>query len=302
MTILWLVFLLQAARAGKITKEENWKLKERCSKSAVAANMYKRYRVDQSKYPFVFALSEIDDVDGSHSEPFCSGVLISSRHILTAAHCLVMNDEEACKQRSQGQLHLQETPAQEVGVFQSSCSTKECWTKKQVYEVALVRIHQNYDVDEACDNRTTHDIGMIELKQDISDFKPICMPQEHDIIPQRLISIGYGEHSKDYSIQAVVYESVEEGPEMNSLLAYTKRRNESTIHGDSGGPLLQIRAGKYYLVGITSTSTEPPAEEFEGLFVDVRKKLDWICDETGVCPLTDSEERKQPPSEEEESF
>ncbi|CAJ0594694.1 unnamed protein product [Cylicocyclus nassatus] len=318
--LLWLLFLVQAAHAGKITEEENSKLKERCSKSAVAPNVYKRYRADRSKYPFAVALSYDDN--GSHSAPFCSGVLISYRHILTAAHCLVINKTEACnKSLTTGQLQLQGLPAQRLGVFlPSNCSTSKCWVGKDIHRVASVHRDRNYDnVNEACKNTSSYDIGVIELEGDVRG-PPICMPQANDAIPQKAKSIGYGPYNRsvevdgrsmqveDYSMQAVDYDSVQEDPdpkEKAALVAYTKHKNEATISGDSGGPLLQKLIGKYYLVGTTTTSTNPdpanPAEVMESWFVDVRKKLDWICDETGVCPLTDSGESKRPPSEEEES-
>ncbi|EYB90110.1 hypothetical protein Y032_0223g2660 [Ancylostoma ceylanicum] len=61
--------------------------------------------------------------------------------------------------------------------------------------------------------------------------------------------------------------------------------------GDSGGPLFQTnKKHQKVLFGVASTVDPECGEKHEymtNFFTDIRKHLDWICVQTGVCPMED---------------
>ncbi|KIH64771.1 trypsin [Ancylostoma duodenale] len=311
MTPLWLL-LLPVAFCGHISPAENQWLKDNCTQlplggpsglSPIAAT------TPQSDFSFLAALVMLIMQNGyvvARGEPFCTGVQISSRHILTAAHCFFDTSrfQEFCAwSRSPSKLP---EPFQWIEnsavVLNSRCSDLNCWTSAPYFTPTMISLHPGYN---PCSDRKLHDLALIEVHGPIpaGSGKPICLPEPWEQLSgtMPMFSGGYGGSSyhTSSSLQYVQYvDAKEEG-----VLIRAPLKSQQIRHGDSGGPFFEVRQNmKSVLRGIASTyqnetvkghyvdlssGAKIPFSTSEGhaVFNDVRKHLDWICEMTGVCPI-----------------
>ena len=164
------------------------------------------------------------NIEGNH---FCSGVIISNKHILTAAHC-VSNKRH----------------------------TVRFGNNAQLFKVDKVFVHPFYRKElmtETWPNMQVNDLAVLELASVIpSNAKKIEIYKEI-ISPGSLFLFGYGKPSNigrmgklKYKQLKVIDYLVESGEWVTSYGA---------CGGDSGGPLIyKTINGEIILIGITSRS------------------------------------------------
>ncbi|KAL6724678.1 hypothetical protein Aduo_019544 [Ancylostoma duodenale] len=287
---------IAVASLYRINPGENEQLKHHCG--TIYLNETKRPRfsstgaaVPPNKYPFIAGIVSSKS-DGDYR---CTGVLISNRHVLTAAHCVydlsrVEDSKNSCNPN--GLL-----PIIDMTIYLGTKCPKpgECpnGEKRTPYKSRYINPHPLYN---PCNNE--NDIALVELDKDAKpgEASPICMAEKNRQVEGPVTAVGYGMDARDRpdkmepGLQEVNLTAIQEG---NGKID-TMDRLTTTCFGDSGGPLIRVeRSSKAVLFGITSggninCSLANPFKATElahGLFIDVRHHLNWICDITGVCPL-----------------
>ena len=116
------------------------------------------------------ARAEIEDrVMGKadqHIEIFCGGSLLTSRTVITAAHCL-FDEEWENKNSSSFQVW--------VGLHDMKNLTNVY--KKNVVEYV---VHPSFDPDEKIPSNQLHDLALITIEEmDTLTYSPICLPVDN---------------------------------------------------------------------------------------------------------------------------
>ncbi|XP_012156805.2 serine protease snake-like [Ceratitis capitata] len=204
----------------------------------------------------------------------CGGALISSRHVLTAAHCLYHSNEKPIVVRPGG-YDLDDKEAKDIDI-------------ERIYE------HPGYNHPDSY-----NDIAIILLKEpynpdNVENAEPACVWAQ-PLYRANVTAIGYGntkfaglsspnlmkaelktipnqECAKYYEQDNIIY---------SQLCANDPVRKGDTCQGDSGGPIIMYRdIGNFYhtlpyVVGITSygigCGTGTP-----GVYTRVASYIDWI--------------------------
>nr|XP_039257700.1 transmembrane protease serine 3-like isoform X2 [Styela clava] len=209
---------------------------------------------------------------------FCGGVLVSNRHVITAAHC-----------------DLSETVKVLLGTNSAYDGDVVMW------EVDSNVGHENYDSSATGHD---HDIRLITLRDTVKytdTIQAISMPLgEKPLVGQKCIVTGWGDEYEGAPKEpvrlregAVFIQSTEE---CRKQYKEYKRNEHGTFnddimlcagilgggvdacHGDSGGPLVCQRCNNcdWYLAGITSGGYGCNRANYWGIYTRVQGYYKWL--------------------------
>ncbi|XP_026832666.1 uncharacterized protein LOC6545031 isoform X3 [Drosophila erecta] len=212
---------------------------------------------------------------GGISSHWCGAVVISKRHLLTAAHCLYGSPKGAYFVRV-GDHYANIAESSEEDAF------IENWY-----------IHENFRKGTHMNN----DIALVVLKTPLkfSDYvQPICLPDKNAaLVPDRKCTIsGWGSIKSGVSTPALVLGSAElpilgdhvckqsnvYGSAMSEGMFCAGSMDESVdaCEGDSGGPLVCSDDDGETLYGLISWGQHCGFRNRPGVYVRVNHYIDWI--------------------------
>lgn len=227
-------------------------------------------------WPSTVALLDTAKLDrGNFQAQFCSGTIIASKWVLTAAHCVVDSDT--------GKLD-------EASSIKVLVGTSDLGNGGRREDIKRIIVHPNYN-----DQKDDADIALLELVYD-SGIRTI--PVSGDNAPTGLLAtvVGWGTTDKDaeyfpkdlhelelpivsQSVCEGIYGTTEFTP--NMICAGYSQGGKDTCKSDSGGPLMGIQYGKYVQVGITSWGIGCAEAGYYGAYTRLSKFDQWINSYTG---------------------
>ncbi|XP_073841818.1 serine protease snk-like [Musca autumnalis] len=236
------------------------------------------------EFPFAARLGSAESL--TNINWLCGGTIISSNHILTAAHCF---------HSPLGKVNLVR-----LGELDFNSDTDDA--QPENYYILRIIEHPEYRMNEPY-----NDIGLIALTSNIkfSRYKhPACLPPVNLIEEQQssFIAIGWGHvqfagepssHLKKVTLQPYSHESCARLAHrseslmeslstslQNSLLCAGSKQMKDTCQGDSGGPLLMQHPQypcMHIIVGITSTGVSGCATpDVPSFYTRVKDYLNWM--------------------------
>ncbi|XP_054003945.1 venom protease-like [Hylaeus anthracinus] len=206
----------------------------------------------------------------------CGGTLISSRHVMTAAHCILGNEPVMVRM---GVVELEKDGNRPIDV-----------------EVEERIVHPDYDVKQ-----TLNDIAILKLKDEVTftDYlHPVCLPLDNPLNSDRLdgemVTVaGWGSvyvggpmnnELMHVKLPVVNIDKCKEDYKPHPLLvvndkmmcAGLEKGGKDSCQGDSGGPLMYTNDTDYYVVGIVSFGWECAEPNYPGVYTRVADHLDFI--------------------------
>uniref|UniRef100_A0A914ZEF7 Peptidase S1 domain-containing protein n=1 Tax=Parascaris univalens TaxID=6257 RepID=A0A914ZEF7_PARUN len=246
--------------------------------------------VTLGSWPWQALLVYVDMRDGNTY--VCGGTLISSIHILTAAHCAL----PMAISRSYVKL--------------GTVSSSEQSTKGIIRKVVAKRVHPYYSISEQINPGAHFDIAVLQLDEEVKYtqyIQPICLPSnDSHLIKGSGTITGWGQYTTGSQLNPGISAALRQAdvpfidrqrcshlwmqiatggfPIVESQLC-AGAWNRGTGAGDSGGPLQVSHEGVWYQVGITSFGENTlegllDQASYPGVFTRVSSYCSFIEDAT----------------------
>ncbi|XP_052744134.1 uncharacterized protein LOC112056709 [Bicyclus anynana] len=242
------------------------------------------------EYPWMARIKYADRrLGGVEIKYLCSATLITDRHLITAAHCLLEKDVEPIAV-SLGDWNL-DSPTE---CYEGQCPEPSVEIRIEYF------VHQGFSKE----NHTFGDIAIIKLEQPVNFtgfIQPICLPTTEYIKMQDYTHSSvywtagwgiteFGEQSlvkRKVDIEAVPIDvcraAIPEIPESSSpgLICAGGQQGKDSCRGDSGGPLMrEVRENyraNWFLYGVTSFGSKRCGlAGIPGVYTRVTAYMDWI--------------------------
>ncbi|CAO1306775.1 unnamed protein product [Diamesa tonsa] len=219
---------------------------------------------DPGEYPWMAALIT------KKGDPFCGGVLITDRHVLSAAHC-------------SSRVRIQELYVR-LGEYDFTIYNE---TRTRDFRVMEIRQHSDFDP-------TTYqnDIAVLKLLRPSvfnSYIWPICMPpMEEDWASRRAVVIGWGTQFFGGPHSPVLMEvnvpiwtnarcQEQYAHKIYDTVVCAGSGEKDSCQGDSGGPLMvQLQNKRWIVVGVVSWGVRCGEPNHPGIYTRVGKFTEWI--------------------------
>lgn len=225
--------------------------------------------------------------------PFCGCSLISSKWIITAAHCFKITNESRISMMSQEDIQ------KKVRVKFGKQQRRQIEKGEIVRGVQSMIVYPKYKPNASHKNITSeHDIALAKLDVPVvfqSNILPICLPPPGftERVPIGTLGIvtGWGRVSVRDSVMALTlqeaYLPLVNNSSCQSSTGYTITDNmlcagyaesyrPDTCFGDSGGPFVLQKYDTWYLTGIVSWGEGCSSPRKYGIYTKVEKYVPWI--------------------------
>ncbi|KAK9499728.1 hypothetical protein O3M35_002722 [Rhynocoris fuscipes] len=217
-----------------------------------------------NEYPWIVALKAY------FGEAFinCGGSIITQRHILTAAHCLLNM-----------YVDMSEVKPQDVIVYVGAHNLEKLSPTVKQYKAEKIFIRPEFI------KQYTHDFAMVVVDNDIEfsqSVGPICLsPKRIAEINQKITILGWGKtqtgNPSPVLMKAKTAVIDRKKCDINPWEICTRAKPSATCTGDSGGPLswLDPETNRYTLMSLVSYG-DPDCVSSPSVSTDIAFFYDWI--------------------------
>merc|ERR1712071_14535 len=240
----------------------------RCGQSNRIQKIVGGVETEENEYPWQVGIIS----SSSASRPFCGGTLISSREVLTAAHCTVggtanyvlLGEHDVTKDDGEKRVRV--------------CSRDD---------------HPSYNA-----GTTNNDFSVLHLCESVafqSDIRPACLPSSSGINydNREAVVSGWGTLSSgatstpsklmEVTVQTMTNSQCTTGSNIYSSSQITSKMlcaanpGKDSCQGDSGGPLVTKETSGYFtLIGVVSWGYGCAQSNAPGVYARVTSELSWI--------------------------
>ncbi|KAM7355855.1 proclotting enzyme-like [Cochliomyia hominivorax] len=237
------------------------------------------YETRRGNYPWMAALGYRNEYDPNTIKYLCGGSLISSRYVITSAHCV------------NNYLMLVRLGAHDL--------SNPAESEARNYQIKRSIVHENFDLKSI-----TNDLALLELSESVrmtNYISTICLPEDPKFLQQDFVGMnpfvaGWGatKHQAPTSnvlrdVQVPIinrqvceqsYRTVFNFVKFSEMLICAGNSNVDACQGDSGGPLMMPQmvgnSFQYYLLGVVSFGYECARTGFPGVYTRVAAYMPWI--------------------------